>query len=259
MGAGGEGSPLERRLQRYLRNQALGRAGSEVVGPFLASFDAASTNPYRNYAIPDDGADPGDDAIDALLDAYRRRGRTPRVEYFPGAAPLVEAALVRAGFVIDARPSVMTCTSAPAGPTTAPDGIEVVAVASVDDRRGAVQAAHLAFGEGRPQPSDYQRLASMLEAGGAAVIAREKGGGAVLGAAQYPAARDGVTEISGVAVVPTHRRRGIAGALCALLVAQAIASGVSLCWLSPGGPEAERVYARVGFTVVSQALHMHHP
>jgi hypothetical protein len=70
---------LNRRIQAYLRAYARRMIDHEQIGPFLAGFDAGSDNPYRNYAVPDDGAAPAADEIDAFLAAFARRGRIPRL------------------------------------------------------------------------------------------------------------------------------------------------------------------------------------
>lgn len=45
-------------IQSALRNTI--REGAESVGPFLVHFDAHSDHPFRNYAVPDDGAYPSE-------------------------------------------------------------------------------------------------------------------------------------------------------------------------------------------------------
>jgi hypothetical protein len=82
---------------------------TERIGPFLATFSRHSANPYLSYAIPDDGAVPSSGHIDALVAAYQHRGRVPRLEYLPGVAPAVEAALLARGFVVQARLPAMVC------------------------------------------------------------------------------------------------------------------------------------------------------
>jgi hypothetical protein len=51
-------APLAARIQAYLRNEVTRARDVEVVGPFLATFSQGDSNPFRNYAIPDDGARP---------------------------------------------------------------------------------------------------------------------------------------------------------------------------------------------------------
>ena len=100
-------SPTERAITADLcRSIAEGRE-SERIGPFLASFSRTSTNPFLNYAIPDDSADPTAAEVQHLIAAYAARGLRPRLEYLPGCAPRVEAALAAAGFVAEGRPALM--------------------------------------------------------------------------------------------------------------------------------------------------------
>jgi hypothetical protein len=49
---------VDARVQAYLRGVAARGRETERIGPFLATFDRASDNPFLNYAIPDDGARP---------------------------------------------------------------------------------------------------------------------------------------------------------------------------------------------------------
>jgi predicted N-acetyltransferase YhbS len=53
--------------------------------------------------------------------------------------------------------------------------------------------------------------------------------------------------LGGVAVVPTARRRGVAGALSSWLLARAFAAGAQLAHLQADSDDATRVYARLGF------------
>src|SRR4051812_33860611 len=100
---------LDLQLQQYVRVVNARDRDVERVGPFLASFDRHSTSPFLSYAIPDPGARPAPAEVAALAAAFRRRGRLPRLEFLPGAAPDVEAALLRGGFAVEARLAVMTC------------------------------------------------------------------------------------------------------------------------------------------------------
>jgi hypothetical protein len=86
---------IDIRLHSYLLAHAEGN-GAERVGPLVASFDAHSAHPYRNYAIPDDQACPDAGQVGALIAAFTARGRTPRLEYLPGLCPAVEPALLTA-------------------------------------------------------------------------------------------------------------------------------------------------------------------
>ena len=64
-------------------------AGGRRVGPFTLNLSSRNDSPYANYAIPDDDAAPDGEDISALVAAFAARGRRPRLEYAPAAAPLV--------------------------------------------------------------------------------------------------------------------------------------------------------------------------
>lgn len=58
---------------------------------------------------------------------------------------------------------------------------------------------------------------------------------------------DDTTEVVGVATLPAARQRGLAAALTARLVADALERGVTTVFLTAGSDDVARVYGRVGF------------
>ena len=90
-------SPPIMRLQAFLR--ATAAPGREVVAldPFTAYFHPSDQLKYLNYAVPSDNAEPAEDEIERLRDAFRERDRLPRLEWVEEAAPQVVATLERAG------------------------------------------------------------------------------------------------------------------------------------------------------------------
>lgn len=144
----------------------------ERIGPFLATFSRVDANPYLNYAIPDDGAGPSRADIDALIDAYRRRERRPRLEYVPSLAPAVEPELVAAGFAVEGRLPLMTFVGGTDAPP--PDGVELVEADSEEDLRGVASVQWEAYGESGAVPQRaVDGLRRTLEAGGLVVLARD--------------------------------------------------------------------------------------
>lgn len=75
--------------------------------------------------------------------------------------------------------------------------------------------------------------------------------GAVGGGSHNP--RGAVTEIVGVGVLPAYRRRGIAGALTAILAQQALDSGVETVFCSAEDEDVARLYESIGFRRVGLA------
>lgn len=70
--------------------------------------------------------------------------------------------------------------------------------------------------------------------------------------------RGTVSEITGLATLPAHRRRGIGAALTGTLTADARLQGVELCFLSAASAEVARVYASAGFERVGTACIAEH-
>ncbi|MBD2774217.1 GNAT family N-acetyltransferase [Iningainema tapete] len=73
---------MDSRIQSYLRVAASHQRDTERIGPFLATFTHHNDNPFLNYAIPDDDATPSSADVAALIAAYERRSRIPRLEYY---------------------------------------------------------------------------------------------------------------------------------------------------------------------------------
>ena len=124
------------RIQAYLRVAAPRGRDHARIGPFLATFTRESDNPYLNYAIPDDGAAPQREEIDALVAAYTQRNRKPRFEYIPAIAPKLEAALLDAGFEVEARTPLMVYGGKDAS-IDEPEGIEIATATSNEDLQDA--------------------------------------------------------------------------------------------------------------------------
>jgi GNAT superfamily N-acetyltransferase len=249
---------MDARIQSYLRVAASRVRDTERVGPFLATFSRHSANPYLNYALPDDGATPSPDHIDTLVAAYRQRHRTPRLEYLPGVAPAVEAALLARGFVVQARLPVMVCVPGGLRPVPAPAGIELVPPRSDAALLAAATMQHQAFDDPAPVTgADLASLRDTIRAGGLVVLARETRSSAPVGIGLCSVPCDGVTELAGIGVHASFRRRGIAGAITAWLAREAFAAGVTTAFLTPVDHDAGRVYARAGFAATdSTVLHL---
>lgn len=247
------------RIQAYLRASAGRVRETERVGPFLATFDRESDNPYLSYAVPDDRAAPSPGEVDELVTAYQRRSRTPRLEYLTAAARAVEAALLAGGFAVEGRLAVMTCSREALVDLAAPEGIELVMPDSEEEVLDLVGAQGEAYGGFLSGPAeDAARMRRNLSAGGIAVLAREIPSGEAAGGGICSVPEEGITEIASVGVRPVFRRRGIAGAVVARLTGEAFAAGVTLPFLTPESEAEERIYARAGYTRVSEVLHISH-
>jgi ribosomal protein S18 acetylase RimI-like enzyme len=246
-----------RRIQAYLRASAGRVRETERIGPFVATFDRESDNPYLSYAVPDDGAAPSAGEVDDLVGAYQRRARTPRLEYLAAAAPAVEGALITGGFAVEGRLAVMTCTLDALVELPAPEGFELVLPRSDEEVLALVSAQGEAYGGFLSGPAeDAARMRRNLAAGGIAVLARAIRSGQAAGGGMCSAPEDGIAEIASVGVRAAFRRRGIAGAVVARLTREGFAAGIGLPFLTPESEAEERIYARAGYRRVSEVLHI---
>ncbi len=117
---------MESHIQSYLRVAASHQRATQKIGPFLATFSRANDNPFLNYAIPDDNAIPSPADVAALIVAYEKRSRQPRLEYVAQLAPAVEGMLIDAGFRVEGHLPLMTCAPGAERILPVPEGIELI-------------------------------------------------------------------------------------------------------------------------------------
>ncbi|HEX8230118.1 MAG TPA: GNAT family N-acetyltransferase [Chloroflexia bacterium] len=252
---------MNSRIQEYLRFAAGHGRIVERIGPFLATFTYHNDNPFLNYAIPDDHAAPSPDDVIALIAAYERRKRRPRLEYIATLAPAVEGLLVSAGFVAEGRLPLMVCSGGSERQMPAPEGIEFVVPATDDELLDTLMAQDEAYGDPNPvrDLEAATRLRASLADGMIVVLARVASTREPAGGGVCTVPKGGVTEIAGIGVREKFRRRGIAGALTSRLLAEAFNAGITLAFLMAAGEGEARIYARAGFTMIGDILHISRP
>lgn len=96
-----------------------------------------------------------------------------------------------------------------------------------------------------------EHLRDRLRSGLTVMAVAEDASGSVAAGSHQPL--DGVTELVGVATLPTARRRGLGALVTAALVEHASAAGVRTIFLSAGSDEVARVYEKVGFARLATA------
>jgi GNAT superfamily N-acetyltransferase len=252
-------SAPDQQLQKYLRAAAARGRDVEQIGPFLATFDRETDHRHLSYAIPEDGARPTAGEVAALIEAYRRRGRLPRLEFLPGVAPYAESALLAGGFAVEARLPAMTCAPGRGVDVAPPPGFALGVPADDEELRAMSAVQHAAFGDGPPDAAAIARSRAWIEAGALAVFARDQATGEIVGGGATTVQGDGVTEIVGIGVAEPYRRRGLAAAITARLTADAFAAGVTTAYLTPGDDGAHRVYGRAGYVDTTVMLHISVP
>jgi ribosomal protein S18 acetylase RimI-like enzyme len=247
---------MDSRIQSYLRFAASQQRDTEQIGPFLATFNPHSVNPFLNYAIPDDAATPSLSDVKALITAYESRGRKPRLEYVATLAPAVEEALVAGGFSVEGRLPLMTCTPGSERSLPLPPDIELIVPVSDAQMLATVTVQNEAYGESEPCAEDGQRLRNSLAAGAIAVLARVASTGEPAGAGVCTVPGNQTTEVAGIGVRVAFRRRGIAGALTTRLVREAFHAGVTVAFLMAAHEQEVRIYTRAGFSTTGEILHI---
>ncbi len=246
----------DRRIQLYLRASLSASRETAQIGSFLASSDPTSANIYRNYAVPNDEANPKPSEISALVGWYEQRSRVARLEYLPGAAPRVEQALILSGFSAEGRLPLMISKMETGKQFWCPEAIEIVTAQDDVTLRAAAHAQNEAYGEANTTEADVTRLRRTIQSGGMVLLARDSQTGEPAGAGLYSAPFGGVTEIAAIGVRPRFRRRGIARALTSQLNTAAIDSGIHVPFLMAAGQAEERLYTRAGFVTCSEILHI---
>lgn len=232
------------------------RTAVQRVGPFVARFARNTANRHLNYAIPDDGADPSRSDVDALVTDFRRRGLVPRLEYIPESAPLAEERLRAAGFIEEARLPLLGADAASIVDLPSPDGIGVVQPRDDDQLLAMVAMQDAVFGESDAQgPQAVIRVREYMAAGALAAVAIDRATGATVGAGQSSVPRSQAVELIGVAVVPSRRRQGLAGAIVSRLAREAFAAGVVRVFFE-AEIGADGAYRRAGFHDASTILHV---
>ena len=254
------------RIERYY--DTVPRWGSQVeqIGPFTLFV---SDGGWPFYARPSMGWTPGsvtaDDVI-AVRVRQRELGVPEAFEWVGDLAPDLATACRDAGLVVTEVP-LLVHHDPLAVPV--PDGIRIRRLTHEDAAVGAGQvvarigfaAGGTAVGDGGADERDQlleereasasDHLRALIRAGRSVYVVAEDEGGVLCSGGHNPV--DDVTEIVGVATLPTARRRGLGAAVTDTLVADAIRRGIEVIFLSAHDEDVARVYLRVGFRRVGTA------
>ncbi|MEV5356181.1 GNAT family N-acetyltransferase [Streptomyces sp. NPDC052693] len=259
-------------LEQYY--DAVPRTGARVedFGPLTLFVRDGQGWPF--YARPT----PGWSGAVSAADVHRVRARQRELgvpesfEWVAETTPALRAAVEEAGLAVHEHPLMVLD---PAGPAPAvperSDGVVVRMLGSGDPLLpSALAAPQLAFAEpgtgvGAAGPAELreavlggtgdgsvERVVARIEAGLTFVAAAAEGGLALCAGQHQPVGA--VTEIVGVGTLPAARRRGLAQAVTAVLVADARSRGATTIFLSAGSDDVARIYARLGFRSVATAL-----
>lgn len=257
---------LMRRVEEYLDAAPRPKADAEQVGPFTL-FRSRIRWPF--YARPSVGWRPGEvkaDDVRAVREYQRELGLPENFEWVAEIAPDLATACRDAGLRVTEHP-LLVHHDPLAVPV--PDGIRIRRLAADDDAVPAGQVvAQLGFaasgtevGETGPDERDtalQQRpaeaaddLRDLIREGLSVYVVAEDEHGVLCSGGHNPVGS--VTEIVGVATLPSARRRGLGAAVTDTLVADAVRRGIEVIFLSADDEEVARVYERVGFRRIGTA------
>lgn len=254
------------RLDAYYDAVPRPSADVEDLGAFIL-FVARAGWPY--YARPSRSyAGPPATTEDVLAVRARQRALDvpEAIEWVDEVTPGLVEPVSAAGLTVLRAPLQVLGTPLPVTP---PDGIVVRLVDPDDpDLLKINTAVHLGFGTpgtavgtvgaadrdaaaGAADPTSVHHLRERLRAGRTVTAVAYDEDGPLAAGSHQPVGE--VTEIVGVATLPTARRRGLGTAVTAALVADARNRGIETIFLSAGSEDVARVYERVGFQHIATA------
>lgn len=250
--------PLLQRIEAFYDLVPRASVHTEQLGPFTL-FVADYGWPF--YARPTLGERESVTKADVLtvLERQQKLNIPQAFEWLSDLAPDVFEPVHAAGLGIHRCP-LMVLDAEPSAPEPL-DGIDIRIVGPDElDLLGATRTAiGLGFEAGGTDigpdpdiddaPSDQTVTAGRIRAGHLVQVAAiDEATGQILGGgAHVPRAEAGVTELVGIGVRPSARRRGIGLAVAARLAVDARAAGIDTVFLSADSEAVARIYARAGF------------
>jgi ribosomal protein S18 acetylase RimI-like enzyme len=261
-----EGLELLHHIDGYLDMVPRSVARTEPIGALTLFVNEGAG--WRYYARPTPGAGPVSAAdVRAARDRQIERGHPQAFEWLAELNPEMVSAAREVGLNTLEHP-LMVLRESDLTEIARPAGIEIELVEPTDDLATIMAVAELGFASpgtdvGQVGPSALPLAAAKLDASTVEFTRDRMGDGYTVTAVALvdgvPIASGAhnplglVTELVGIATLPSHRRRGIAAALTSFLVEDARDRGVETIFLSADSPEVARIYERAGFEVVGTA------
>ena len=237
-------------LETYYDAAPRPSATTEEVGPFTL-FLRTDPMGWPYYARPRLGLDTDitPDDVRRARDRQRQLEAPESFEWVHETTPSLLPAARDAGLTVEECPLLVLDE---ASASSAGHRVEVVG-ADDDVLALVVGAIGAGFsGSDTVEPAKLVAQPRLIDAGLLTMVAAYDDAGEVVGGGSH-GPRGGTTELTGIAVVPRARRRGIGEAITAALVADARDRGVDTVFLSAQDDAVARVYERVGFSRVGTA------
>ena len=264
--------PVIKVLDAYL--DAAPRSGSEAIpsGPFTIFL---ARGPWGYYARPSRTRDPHHNftaaEVTAVVDTQRAYEQFVALEWIDECDPSLSDACGGAGLVVTLRPLLTAAPKTVANPFL-PNGMHLEVLGPdhplLAEFRAVVDVAFINTGTAKGRAGVRERdactvdqvavgwMASRIASGSTIAVAAmdEREGIVGVGSAQPVvdlASGICAAELTGIGVLPSHRRYGIAAAITGALSNEAAVLGVEVLLLSAQSDDVARVYERVGFQRVA--------
>lgn len=237
-------------IERHYDTSPRVDADARTVGPFTL-FVARPGVAWPYYARPTPGCPPIIDAdLDRLVSEQRALDVPPAIEWVHESTPSLCDVVEAAGWTTSHCPLLVLDRL-----DLVESDLSVAIVAAVDptlaDVVDAVSAGFAGVERDGKQPEVTRQRDRIAQGWAVMAGAFDAAGSAVGGGTHLP--RGSATELVGIAVVPSARRRGAGARIAATLAADALASGIDTVFLSAQNDDVARVYERVGFRRIGTA------
>ena len=251
-------------IDRYLDAAPRSAADEVRIGPFSVFVTRGPWGYYARPSLPVASRFSAEE-VEAVSIAQRARLQSVAFEWLVDTAPGVGPACAAAGLIVTERP-LLVCDPRSVEPTTSPwaKHVKVLDASSsdlIDHRRVAIVAfsnggtnvGHAGRTERDGVDDDPAAVAwsrSRIDTGALIAVALDHPVDGIVGvgsAVPVDVAGDTVAELVGIAVLPSHRRRGIADAISRRLTVACADAGAELVLLSAADTSVARIYERVGF------------
>jgi ribosomal protein S18 acetylase RimI-like enzyme len=240
-------------IERYYDLVPRASARVETIGPFTL-FVQSQPGGWPFYARPTLGGDATftPEQVDRVRTRQAELGVPQAFEWVDEVTPELLPVAEASGLAVTSCPLLVLDrrSTPPDGPVP---GVDVRVLEADDpmlaDVVGAVGAAFSGHDEVvAPDPGNWPDIIGrgLSRLVGAFVQGRPVGGGS-------HSPRGGVSELTGIGVLPSYRQRGVGALITAGLAADAESRGTETVFLSARDDDAARVYQRQGFVRVATA------
>ncbi len=239
-------------LERYFDEVPRVTTRTEEIGPFTL-FVQGDPRGWPYYARPRLGH-PGPftpDDVRRVRERQRDLGLPESFEWVHENTAALTEVVRRTDLQLHEHPLMVLGEQVP---SSAPEEVRIEVLGADHPLLGEVFAAvdagfHESDEVGAPRRTDDLR--ERLATGAFRMVGAFDGSGAIGGGSHSP--RSGVTELTGIAVLPRGRSRGVGAAITAALVDDARRCGATTVFLSAGSPRVADIYGRVGFVRIGTA------